>query len=200
MSVSYRCVIVVFLATIGWTSVGSAEILVAPESPILTIESDRLYSDSLYGAAAAEAYESESAVLAAENRRIEAELTAEEKQLSKMRPDMEPVDFRVLADAFDEKVQRIRSTQDNKLRDLSQRHDARRVIFLRAARPILEGLMLETGASILLERSSVLLSANAIDVTGIAIGRIDAAIGDGSKLLIENADHLCLAGCARDEN
>ncbi|MBD0865866.1 MAG: OmpH family outer membrane protein [Rhodobacteraceae bacterium] len=194
MSVSYRCVIVVFLATIGWTSVGSAEILVAPESPILTIESDRLYSDSLYGAAAAEAYESESAVLAAENRRIEAELTAEEKQLSKMRPDMEPVDFRVLADAFDEKVQR------NKLRDLSQRHDARRVIFLRAARPILEGLMLETGASILLERSSVLLSANAIDVTGIAIGRIDAAIGDGSKLLIENADHLCLAGCARDEN
>ncbi len=157
----------------------AAQQLGLPQSAILTIETDRLFAESAFGQRVANEIEAESAVLAAENRRIEAELTAEEKDLTERRPQMEPEAFRALADAFDEKVQSIRRAQDAKARTLNQKADKARVEFLRAARPMLEALMRESGASVILERNSVFLSANATDITDLAITRIDAAIGDG---------------------
>jgi Skp family chaperone for outer membrane proteins len=120
--------------------------------------------------------------LSAENRRIEAELTAEERDLTERRPNMEPDAFRVLADAFDEKVNEIRRTQDAKARELTQKRDADRVVYLQSVAPILELMMRESGAAVILERSSVFISANVIDITDDAIRRIDEAIGDGSQL------------------
>ncbi|GHG80663.1 OmpH/Skp family outer membrane protein [Pseudodonghicola xiamenensis] len=151
-----------------------------PHSAILTLESDRLFSESAFGKRVASEIEAESAVLSAENRKMEAELTAEEKQLTERRRAMEPAAFRALADAFDQKVQNIRRTQDSKARALSQKADKARGDFLRAARPVFEALMQEAGASVILERSNVFLSANASDITDEAISRIDAAIGDGA--------------------
>lgn len=153
-----------------------------PRSAILTVETDRLFSGSAFGKRVAKEIEAESALLAAENRKIELELTDEEKQLTKRRQAMEPGAFRSLADAFDQKVQNIRRTQDAKARALNQKADKARGTFLRAARPVLEALMTEAGASVILERSSVFLSANASDVTDEAIIRIDATIGDGANL------------------
>lgn len=160
---------------------GPAQQIGLPDSAILTIETDRLFSQSAFGKRIADEIEAESAVLAAENRRIEAELTAEEKDLTARRSEMEPDAFRALADAFDEKVQSIRREQDAKARTLNQKADKARVEFLRAARPVLEALMREAAASVILERSSVFLSANATDITDLAIDRIDSAIGDGTK-------------------
>ena len=150
-------------------------------SPILTIESNRLFADSAFGQRVAREIEADSAVLSAENRRIEAELTAEERDLTERRPEMEPDAFRVLADAFDEKVQTIRREQDEKGRLLNQKQDASRVMFFNAARPILENLMREAGAAVILERSTVFLSANISDVTDLAITRIDAILGEGPE-------------------
>ena len=150
-------------------------------SPILTIESNRLFADSAFGQRVAREIEADSAVLSAENRRIEAELTAEERDLTERRPEMEPDAFRVLADAFDEKVQTIRREQDEKGRLLNQKQDASRVMFFNAARPILENLMREAGAAVILERSTVFLSANISDVTDLAIARIDAILGEGPE-------------------
>lgn len=160
---------------------GSAQQIGLPNTAILTIETDRLFASSAYGQRIANEIEADSAVLAAENRRIEAELTAEEQDLTARRAEMEPEAFRALADAFDEKVQSIRKTQDTKARTLNQRADKARVEFLRAARPVLETLMRESGAGVILERGSVFLSSNATDITDLAISRIDAAIGDGSE-------------------
>ena len=167
-----------------WVSVGSvqAQQLGTVQSPILTVESDRLFSSSLFGKRIAEEIEAESAVLAAENRRIEAELTEEERDLTDRRAEMEPDAFRALADAFDEKVQDIRATQDAKVRALNQRREADRVAFLQAAAPVLENLMREAGAAVILERSSVFLSRNATDITDLAIERINQTIGDGAAL------------------
>lgn len=147
---------------------------------ILTISSDRLFAESAFGQRIAQEIEAQSAVLAAENRRIESELTTEEQDLSDRRSQMEADAFRTLADAFDEKVQQIRTTQETKARALNQLRDNARVEFLQAAAPVLEGLMRETGASVIMERSSVFLSANATDITDLAIERIDRALGDGS--------------------
>lgn len=150
-----------------------------PQSPILTISSERLFAESVFGKRVAQEIEAEGQLLAAENRRIEAELTAEEKALTERRPGMSPEEFRALADAFDEKVQTIRKTQDAKARRLNQQRDEARAAFFDAARPVLAEVMREAGAGVILERASVFLSANATDVTDLAIGRMDAALGDG---------------------
>jgi Skp family chaperone for outer membrane proteins len=160
----------------------AAQQLGTPQGQILTIEPDRLYNDSEFGKRVVRQLEAESAVLVAENRRIEAELTAEEKELTIRRTEIQPEAFRTLADAFDKKVQETRRTQDAKTRELSQRSDARRRIFLQTARPILENLMRETGAGVILDRDTIFLSANATDITNLAIERINLVLGDGSQL------------------
>ncbi len=152
-----------------------------PASAILTISSERMYAESAFGQRVAREIEAQSEALAAENRRIEEELTAEERDLTRRRPQMAPEAFRPLADAFDRKVQEIRRTQDAKARALVHHNDEERVRFLQAARPILTELMRESGAGVVLERSSVFLSANAIDMTDAAIGRLDATLGDGTQ-------------------
>jgi Skp family chaperone for outer membrane proteins len=148
---------------------------------ILTISSDRLFNESAFGRRIAGEIEAESAVLAAENRRIEAELVAEEQALTDRRPGMEPDAFRVLADAFDQKVGQIRLEQESKGRALAQRSEKARIEFLNAAAPVLNGLMQDANAGVILERSSVFFSADVTDITDLAINRIDQAIGDGSR-------------------
>ncbi|MBY6089479.1 OmpH family outer membrane protein [Maritimibacter alkaliphilus] len=142
-------------------------------SPVLTIDSQRLFTDSKLGQQMADRVEQESAALNAENRKIEAELIAEEQALTDRRPTMEPKAFRDLADAFDEKVRRIRSEQDTKARALGQTNEAARREFLTRARPALEQLMKEIGAAVILEQRSVFLSAGVIDVTDEAISLLD---------------------------
>lgn len=170
------------LATALFSQQAVAQDIGTVVSPILTIESDRFFAESAFGQRVAREIEAEGAILAAENRKIEAELTAEEKAITNQRAGMDPNAFRVLADTFDEKVQTIRRTQDTKSRSLSQRNEADRVTFINAAGPILEILMRDAGAAVVLERRNVFLSANAIDITDEAIQRMDAAIGDGSDL------------------
>ena len=136
----------------GGTSGGGATV---PRSPILTIDSERLLLGSLFGRRIQREYEADSAVLAAENRRIEAELIAEEQELTEQRAQMTPEAFRALADAFDEKVQRIRREQDAKTRRLSQSGDTEQAAFFEAIAPVLERIMAEAGAAVILEQRSV---------------------------------------------
>ncbi|GGH19049.1 periplasmic chaperone for outer membrane proteins Skp [Cribrihabitans marinus] len=153
-----------------------------PQGEILTISADRLFSESLFGRRIADEVEAESAVLAAENERIIAALSREEAELTERRGTMQPEAFRALADAFDRKVQEHRSTQKAKLEALSERTEEAQSRFFVIAQPVLEALMKEAGAGVILERSSVFLSANATDITDLAIARIDATIGDGAAL------------------
>jgi len=152
------------------------------QSPVLTVNSERLFVASEFGKRAAQDFESNGKVLEAENRRIEAELIAEEKKLTELRPTISPEEFRSLADAFDEKVEQIRAEQNAKTLDLAKTTDTARRQFLIAARPVLEKIMLETNAAIIVERRSIFLSSRAIDITDLAITRLNAEIGDGSTL------------------
>lgn len=151
-----------------------------PNSVLLTIHSERLFAESAFGQRVAREMEGRSAVLMAENRRIEAELRAEELDLAARRATTEPEAFRTLADAFDQKVQETRRTQEAKFLEITMARDEARREFRETSIPILERIMTETGAAAILEQSSVLLSAEAIDVTDLAISRIDAALGEGT--------------------
>lgn len=165
-----------------WASMSVAQSGAVPLSPILTIESDRLFVESDFGRRVAAEIEADQSVLLAENRKIEANLAAEEKRLTDIRKTMEPEDFRAVADAFDKRVQEIRTVQDGKARTISEKGDQERKVFIQAARPVLVELLRESGAGMILERRSILVSVDAIDITDKAILRLNQAIGDGAGL------------------
>ena len=145
-------------------------------SPVLTIDAERVFLDSAFGRRAVERIEAESAELAAENRLIEAELEAEEQALTEKRAELSPEEFRELADTFDEKVQQTRRAQAEKRRAINAMLEEEREVFLTAAAPVLERLMRDAGAGVILDRRSVFVSANAIDITADAIERLNATL------------------------
>ncbi|MCZ4260194.1 OmpH family outer membrane protein [Limimaricola sp. G21655-S1] len=149
---------------------------------IVVLDTDRLFSESLFGRRLAADLQAQTEALVEENRRIEAELTAEEQDLTRRRPSMTPEAFRAEAEAFDARVQKIRRERDAKERALQQEAASGREIFLAAAGPALGQVMLERGASIILDRRAVFLSTSAVDVTDAALAAVDAAIGNGATL------------------
>lgn len=165
-----------------------AQELGVPQSQILTLSWETMYGRSAYGRRIANEIEAESAVLAAENERIIAELSQEEQELTERRSEMEPEAFRVLVDAFDRKVQSHRNGQRAKLEELDRKQQQAGSVFLQLAQPVLETLMHEAGAVAVLERSNVFLRSKDSDITNIAISRIDATIGDGSNVRLPQPD------------
>ena len=144
-----------------------------PFSLVLTIDSDRVYTSSLSAREIATEIEAQRAALAAENRRIEIDLETEEKELTEKRKTLESAEFRGLADAFDEKVRRIRSEQDGKQLELQQLLEEDRRDFVELIGPLLSKIGNERGALVILELRDVLLSADSIDITNEAIARLN---------------------------
>ena len=152
----------------------------AAAMPVVTVEQARLYSGSLYGQTLQRAMDAEAEVLAGENRRIEAELEAEERDLTTRRAGLPPDEFRSLADAFDAKAEGIRTTQAGKERMLIQRRDALVRTFYDRIRPVLADMMVERGAFVIIEKQDIFLAFERIDITDAAIARLDQVMGDGS--------------------
>lgn len=144
-------------------------------SPILIISFDRFFNESAYGKAVQAMLEAEADALNVENRRIEAELTAEEKALTEERETLTAEEFRPKAEAFDAKVQAIRAERLEKARALEALQAERRRAFEAAAAPVIEALMSEAGAAVILDQSTAVYALSVIDITDAAIARVDAA-------------------------
>lgn len=172
-----RLLAAALLAGLCGTAAPAQERVVVP-SPVLTVDQDELFERSAFGRRVARELEADSTALAAENRRIEAELAEEERSLTERRPGMDAAEFRTLAAEFDARVVAIRREQDQKARELSRRPEEARVQFFRAAVPILTELVRERGAVAILDSRAVLLSADLIDITDEALRRIDAELGE----------------------
>ncbi|GLT09790.1 hypothetical protein GCM10007928_20220 [Sulfitobacter porphyrae] len=149
-------------------------------SPVLTIDSERVFQQSDFGKRVAAEEREKLSALESENREIEAQLETEERALTEKRAQMTPEAFRVLADAFDAKVQETRTAQDAKFRELSAQFDVERGKFQQAAAPVFEQLMREAGAAVILERRSVFASATVIEITEEAIALLNETLGDGA--------------------
>jgi len=153
-----------------------------PPTAVLTIDQEDLFRRSAFGLRLSTEVEQAAAALAAENRRIEAELTAEELDLTSRRATLPPEDFRRLAEAFDARVVAIRRSQDSKERALAQAEDEARRAFWQAALPVLARLAAERGALVILDSRAVLIAVESLDSTEAARQRIDAELGDGRAL------------------
>lgn len=147
-------------------------------SAVLTVDPERMFAESRFGKAAVARLEAEQADLVAENKKLEAALEAEEKALTERRPTLPAADFRLLADAFDKKAEDIRAARLAKSRSLTTLRDDDRQKFLSAIVPILGDLMGEMGALVILDKKTVFLSFERVDVTDLAIARIDTLLDD----------------------
>ena len=168
---------VVLVASLGFVSpsVAQAQSLGVTLSPVVVIDTEKVFSATVLGRDIATRLEDRVKALAAENKRIASDLEAEERDLTEKRKTMSPEAFRPLADAFDEKVQGIRAKQDAKQRELQALRDAERQSFIEDIGPILSRVAADRGAVVVLDLRNVLLSAGTIDITDEAIRRINAA-------------------------
>ncbi len=141
--------------------------------PILILDQDRFFLESDFGRAAVERERTETAALEQENKRIEAELVAEEQALTEQRKTLTPEEFTARATAFDQKVERIRSEQDAKAQALVAKREQERNAFLKRAGPVLGELLGELKASAILDKGMVIVSLSAIDITDEAIAKLN---------------------------
>jgi Skp family chaperone for outer membrane proteins len=160
---------------------GEGQLPLGMATPILTLDQERLFEDSAFGRRVVAELEAASRALSAENRRLEEELAAEERALTERRPDLPPDEFRALADEFDSRVEQIRRTQEDKSLALAQYRYAEGQRFFELAVPILMQIVIESGAVAVLDNRAIFLAAEQIDMTDLAIARIDAAIGSGAE-------------------
>jgi len=148
---------------------------------VVMLSQERLFSDSLFGQRVQAEIEAASNALALENREIEAALLEEELQLTETRAAMSAEEFRPIGDEFDARVEAIRAEQNDRLRILTAQADAARRFFVQATTPILVALLRERGAAAVLDSRAVIYSVDGIDITDLALARIDAELGDGGE-------------------
>lgn len=152
---------------------------VAPPStpaPLLTLDQDRFFLESDFGRAVIERERNATAALEQENKRIEAELVAEEQALTEQRKTLSPEEFTARAEAFDQKVERIRAEQDSKARALTDAREMDRQEFLKSAGPVLGELLGELKAAAILDKNLVIVSLSAIDITDEAIAKLNESL------------------------
>ena len=97
---------------------------------------------------------------------------------------MSAEEFQPLADDFDARVEQIRATQSERVRELNQLADQAQERFLRLITPILRDLLRERGASAVLDARVVLYAVEGADITDVALQRIDTVLGDGGEIPI----------------
>lgn len=161
---------------------GDADLVLAP---VLTVDQDLLFQQSAWGRRLQEELTRQGQALQAENDRLVRQLSDEEAALTDKRATVDQAAFRKLAEAFDERATEIRRERAQAVTDLNARAEQERTEFYRAALPVMGQMMLERGAVAVLDRRTVFVSVDAIDITEALITRIDAELGDGSDVMGE---------------
>ncbi len=151
----------------------------ATPQAVLTLDQERLFAGSRFGRRVLAAHDEARRALLAENRTLEAQLEAEERDLTARRPGLAPSEFRRLADAFDVRAEDIRARQGAKEQVLRQELGAEQQRFFAAARPVLEQLARDRGAAVIVVPQVILVAVAPIDITDAAIARLDEVLGDG---------------------
>lgn len=148
-------------------------------APLLTVDQDRLFTESAWGKRALLAFEENGRRIAEDNERLAEQLSAEEALLTRQRAGMEPGAFRQRAEAFDTRATTVRRERAQAVQELNAGLDADRTAFYQAALPVMGALMQQRGAVAVLDRRTVFVSLDAIDITSDLISRLDATLGEG---------------------
>ena len=146
---------------------------------ILTLDWEVLYDNSAWGQRVSGELSQASQDLNAENNRIADDLVAEERRLTERRASMAPEAFKAEASAFDKRATGIRAAQKAKAQALQAQLEQERQAFVQAALPVLDELLLQRGASVVLDRRVIIRGLSNIDVTDDLILLVNDRIGSG---------------------
>lgn len=158
---------------------GDADAPMPASVPVLTVDQERLFANSAWGRRAQADLEEEGRSIAAENDRIAQQLSQEEAALTEKRKTLAAAQFRKEAEAFDTRATAIRRERAQVVQELNARADADRSAFYQAALPVMGDLMQRRGAVVVLDRRTVFVSLDAIDITDALIAELDRLIGPG---------------------
>ncbi len=147
----------------------------------VTLNQERLFLGSAYGQRILAQLETERKRLAEETRQVEQELEAEELALTEARALLSPDAFRAKADAFDAKVVALRANAEAAEARFVQMQEAERKHFFEQVAPVLWQLVRDLGAVAILDQSVIMLTTRNLDITDLAIARVDQVLGDGAK-------------------
>lgn len=171
------------------TELPTRTIVTTPETsdvvsaPVLTVDQDALFTGSAWGKRTQARLESEGSKIAAENERLAQQLSDEEAALTDQRGQLDPAEFRRQAEAFDARATQVRRERALAVQRLNEWAEADRSAFYRAALPIMGETMQSRGAVAVLDRRTVFVALDAIDITGDLIARLDSGIGDGADVV-----------------
>ncbi len=144
-----------------------------------TLDEEGLFTTSAFGQRVLQEIDTASRALEQENEQLLAQLTARELELTDARTTMPPADFRAAADAFDQQAELIRRTQAEKRQRLGQFQENEQRRFFALAAPILQNVLVASGAQVVIDARAVILGVEGMDLTREAIAAVNAAIGDG---------------------
>lgn len=159
---------------------GAAQAL---QSPILTVDQDVLFATSAWGKRTQAVLEEEGGKIAADNERLADQLSAEEAELTEMRDTLDPAEFRKRAEAFDARATEVRRERAQAVQELNTWAETDRAAFYRAALPLMGAVVQERGAVAVLDRRTVFVSLDAIDVTADLVAQADQQLGDGADVV-----------------
>lgn len=143
---------------------------------VLVVDLERAFAGSTLGQSLTAELRAREAAVQAENDRVAQALVEEEAALTARRAQVSPSEFRALADAFDARVRQLREERDAEEGRLQQLVLGVRSRFVDQIGPLLQDIVAERGASVVLNRraAGVVLAAPQADVTDALIAAIDA--------------------------
>jgi Skp family chaperone for outer membrane proteins len=145
-----------------------------------TLDEEGLFTTSAFGQRVLREIDAASRALEQENEVLLSQLTTREMELTDARATMPPAEFRAAADAFDQEAELIRRTQAEKRQRLGEYQESEQRRFFQLAAPILQGVLVASGAQVVIDARAVILGVDGMDLTREAIAAVDASLGDGS--------------------
>jgi len=148
----------------------------ADEAAILMVSRKRLLNDTAHARALLKAEIELTSELQRRIDAIKAELTAEEQELTRLRPTLDREVFAARVAAFDRNVRRQRRAAQKQAAALQSAFRAERLKLVEALDPLLEEVREANGASAILNSDQVLASDPVLDVTDEVIARFNATV------------------------
>ena len=155
----------------------TAETRAPTVQPVLVLSQERLFTESQKGQSLLEAEGARRQAHRREGEELDRVLEEEERRLTTMRSVLAAAEFDQLADAFDDKVNKVRNEHQQKSEQLGIEIEKSRQEFLQELVPIVAQIMQQRGASLVFERRQVLFTGPNVDITPEVIAIMDKAAG-----------------------
>jgi Skp family chaperone for outer membrane proteins len=155
---------------------------------ILYLNQNKVYSESIFGKNLEKMFRNESKKLKEQNRQLTKELEIEEQRLTNEREGMPLDEFKILAQSFNARVEKVRKEQKEKSDILKYNLEEERKYFFNAVYPLLLEFVSKTNATGILDSSVVIVGNSKLDVTNKVILIINNKLPSVTPLKLKRSD------------